>query len=71
MLHVHPSCSPAGVQQEPLSSQKHGVPQVIGFHVLQALALPVPDALTVARHFLALDAHLSVNTDQTLLCLLP
>lgn len=65
MLHVHPSCSPAGVQEEPLPPQQHGVPQMIRFHILEALALPVPDALAVARHLLALDAHLSVNTQQT------
>lgn len=62
LFHIDSSCSPAGVQEEPLTSQKHGVPQMIGFHILEALALSVPDALTMARHLLALDAHLSVNT---------
>lgn len=65
MFHIYSSCSPAGVQEEPLPPQEHGVPQMIGFHIPEALALPVPDALTMARHLLALDAHLSVNTEQT------
>lgn len=64
-LHVHSSRSPAGIQQEPLSPQEDGVPQMVGLHSLQALALPVSDSLAVARHLLALDAHLSVNTRQT------
>lgn len=62
MLHVHSSCPPTGVQQEPLSFQQHSVPQVIRFHILEALALTIPNAFAVAWHFLALDANLSVNT---------
>lgn len=62
VFHIHPARTPTGVQKEPLSSQKHSVPQVIRFHILEALALVVPNALTVAWHFLTLNAHLPVNT---------
>lgn len=57
-LHVYTPRPPAGVQQEPLSAQQHRVPQVVRLHAAQAAALPVADALAVARHFLALDARL-------------
>lgn len=62
-LHVYTSSPPAGVQQEPLLPQQHSVPQVVRLHATQAAALPVANALAVARHFLALDAHLSAKQD--------
>lgn len=65
VFHIYSSCSPTGIQKEPLSSQKYSVPQMIRFHILEALALAVPNAFTVAWYFLAHDVHLSVNTTQT------
>lgn len=65
VFHIYSSSSPTGIQEEPLSFQKHRVPQVIGFHILQALARAISNAFTVTCHFLALDAHFPVNTDQT------
>lgn len=61
MFHIYSSSPPAGIQEEPLSSQQHSVPQVIRVNVPEALALTVPDTFTVSWHFLALDAHFSVH----------
>lgn len=65
VVQVHPACSPAGIQQVPLPPQPYGVPHVVRLGLLEALALPVPDALTVAGHLLALDAHLPGRPTQT------
>lgn len=65
MFHIYSSSPPAGIQEQPLSSQEHSVPQVIRFNLPEALAGPVAHTFTVSWHFLALDAHFSVHKAKT------